>query len=594
MNIYQTRLQILRHMMQKEDIDIYLILSTDPHLNEYIPDFYKIRVFMSGFNGSAGILVITQNQAFLWTDGRYFLQAQKELEGSTITLQKQDQNNHFLKWLQTLNFKQKLTLATDFTLLPLSLKQELNSQNNICLKHKDFISSFWQNRPLLSKNPIYEHEENFAYPTRLEKINLVREKMKKIKAQNHLISSLDDIAWITNLRGNDIEFNPVFYAYLFLNQNEILLFTDLEKIDFNLKNKLAKDFITLKNYEEIHTHLKTLKNTNLLIDETKMTALLMQDIDQSVEILNHTLPSTILKACKNSKEIANIEQAMLQDGIALCYFFAWLEEKLNKKEKLSELDIDIKITEFRARNPLYISNSFATIAGFNANSALPHYKATQSNFSYIEGNGLLLIDSGAQYKNGTTDITRVVPVGKVTAEQIKDYTLVLKAHINIASAVFPKDIAMPLLDSITRSILWKEQLDFAHGTGHGVGYFLNVHEGPQSLSYSATINDKNKAKIGMITSIEPGIYRNNQWGIRLENLVLNCKIENPKETNFGEFLYFKTLTLCPFERNCIDVNLLDEKEKQWLNSYHQEVYQKLSPYLNTKVSRWLKRKTQEI
>lgn len=287
---------------------------------------------------------------------------------------------------------------------------------------------------------------------------------------------------------------------------------------------------------------------------------------------------------------------MIEDGVALCKFFAWLEENIENNTPISELDIDTKITEFRSQSPYYISNSFATIAGFNANAALPHYKAEKESFSYIQKNGLLLIDSGGQYKNGTTDITRVVAIGELNKEQIHDYTLVLKAHIAISSTVFPKDIAMPLLDAITRAPLWQEQLDYAHGTGHGVGYFLNVHEGPQTLSYFSPVLEKTKAKEGMLTSIEPGIYRTGKWGIRLENLVVNTKIKNPKNKDFGEFLYFKPLTLCPFEISCIDKTLLSTKEKAWINAYHKEVYEKLSPKLhdNPKALKWLKERTEAI
>ncbi|HEB9327769.1 TPA: aminopeptidase P family protein [Campylobacter coli] len=595
MSIYKQRVLELRRLMKENNIDTYLILSADPHLSEYLPEYYKNRSFISGFKGSVGTVLIGQEEGFLWTDGRYWIQAQKELEDSGILLQKQDANNTFLKWLKE-NLNEKQNLGIDFSVLSLSLQKEIQKNCKADLKNIDLISPIWENRPALPKDKIYEHKLEYCSYSRKEKLSLVREKMTELQAKNHLISSLDDIAWITNLRGSDVNYNPVFLSHLLILKEKALLFIDREKIDFELEKKLNLDGIWLKDYNEIQDELKKLKNTNLLIEPSKTTALLIEILDKSVEILEEINPSTHLKAIKTNKEITHIQNAMIEDGVALCKFFTWLEENIENNMQISELDIDTKITEFRSQSPYYISNSFATIAGFNANAALPHYKAEKESFSYIQKNGLLLIDSGGQYKNGTTDITRVVAIGELNKEQIHDYTLVLKAHIAISSTIFPKDIAMPLLDAITRTPLWQEQLDYAHGTGHGVGYFLNVHEGPQTLSYFSPVLEKTKAKEGMLTSIEPGIYRAGKWGIRLENLVVNTKIENPKNKDFGEFLYFKPLTLCPFEINCIDKTLLNTKEKAWINAYHKEVYEKLSPKLrdNPKALKWLKERTEAI
>ncbi|MGH2327943.1 aminopeptidase P family protein [Campylobacter taeniopygiae] len=595
MNLYQQKIAQLRNLMKKNHIDAYLILSSDPHLNEYLPDFYQNKTFISGFKGSAGTLIFTHEKAFLWTDGRYWLQAEKELKESSIELQKQNHTNTFLNWLKE-NLKNNEILGTDFSLLSLNLFENLQTNYQARLKHIDLISPLWQDRPNLPKSKIYEHKIKYCGYSRQEKIKQIREKMQDLNAQSHLISSLDDIAWITNLRGNDIEYNPVFLSYLFISQKTILLFIDQNKIDLKLEKKLNQDGIYIKNYCEIYQEIQKLRDTNLLIEPTKTTALLIQYLHKSVKIIKEINPSTYLKSIKTQKEIKHIENAMIEDGVALCRFFTWLEENIKKNKHISELDIDLKITEFRAKSPYYISNSFATIAGFNANGACVHYKATKKNFSYIKNNGLLLIDSGAQYENGTTDITRVVAIGKVSKEQIYDYTLVLKAHIAISSTIFPKDIPMPLLDAISRTPLWKNQLDYMHGTGHGVGYFLNVHEGPQTLSYFAPVLEKTKAKEGMLTSIEPGIYKKDKWGIRLENLVLNTKVKNPKNKDYGEFLYFKPLTLCPFELKCINKTLLNKDEKSWLNTYHKKVYNKLSIKLKNepKVLKWLKNKTKII
>lgn len=593
MNIFAKRVGKLREAMQEKGLDAYLVVSADPHLSEYLSDYYKVKDYLSGFQGSVGTLVFTQKEAYLWVDGRYWLQAQKQLEGSGVVLQKQDKENTFQNWLKK-NLKQGQILGSDFAVLNLALKKEL--EDFCTLKHCDLIALMWSDRPSLPKAQIYAHEKAYCALSAKEKIALVRQKMCELGAENHLISSLDDIAYLTNLRGADVEYNPVFLSHLLIKQNETLLFVGEGKISGALKEELESEGISICAYESVIEELKRLENTTLLIEPAKMTALLVEALNSSVKLVEEINPSTHLKAVKGAREISHIEDAMVEDGVALCRFFAWLEEALEQKQKINEVDIDTRITEFRAKSSFYISNSFATIAAFKGNGAFPHYKAERQNCLDIEGDGFLLIDSGGQYKNGTTDITRVVPVGVLCEEQIHDYTLVLKAHIAISRAIFPKNIAMPLLDAITRQPLWEEQLDYIHGTGHGVGYFLNVHEGPQVLSYFAPVLEKTRAKEGMLTSIEPGIYKAEKWGVRLENLVVNTKVENPKNSAYGEFLYFKPVTLCPFELSCIDVNLLDEKEKKWLNAYHQKVKEKLAPRLQDepKALKWLETRTKAI
>ncbi|EKL1657472.1 aminopeptidase P family protein [Campylobacter upsaliensis] len=593
MNIFAKRVGKLREAMQEKGLDAYLVVSADPHLSEYLSDYYKVKDYLSGFQGSVGTLVFTQKEAYLWVDGRYWLQAQKQLEGSGVVLQKQDKENTFQNWLKK-NLKQGQILGSDFAVLNLALKKEL--EDFCTLKHCDLIALMWSDRPSLPKAQIYAHEKAYCALSAKEKIALVRQKMCELGAENHLISSLDDIAYLTNLRGGDVEYNPVFLSHLLIKQNETLLFVGEGKISGALKEELESEGISICAYESVIEELKRLENTTLLIEPAKMTALLVEALNSSVKLVEEINPSTHLKAAKGAKEISHIEDAMVEDGVALCRFFAWLEEALEQKQKINEVDIDTRITEFRAKSSFYISNSFATIAAFKGNGAFPHYKAEKQNCLDIEGDGFLLIDSGGQYKNGTTDITRVVPVGVLCEEQIHDYTLVLKAHIAISRAIFPKNIAMPLLDAITRQPLWEEQLDYIHGTGHGVGYFLNVHEGPQVLSYFAPVLEKTRAKEGMLSSIEPGIYKAGKWGVRLENLVVNTKVENPKNSAYGEFLYFKPVTLCPFELSCIDVNLLNEKEKRWLNAYHQKVRDKLSPRLKDepKALKWLEARVRAI
>ena len=593
MSVYAERVQELRKLMKNEGIDAYIVLSADPHLSEYLPKFYKSRAFLSGFNGSVGTLVFTQEHAFLWVDGRYWLQAEKELQGSGIALQKQDSKNTFLRWIKE-NLSKDTKLGVDFALLPLELYSNLNTC--VTLVHKDFIKDLWRERPELPKARVYAHERQYCSFDRGEKLSLVREKMEQLGAQCHLISSLDDIAWITNLRGDDVPFNPVFLSHFLLTKESATLFIHEGKIDSTLKTELESEGIAVRHYDSLMQELGRLKECSLLLEPSRVTTLAVQSLHSSVRIIEEINPSTHIKAAKTQKEIGFIEQAMVEDGVALCRFFAWLEDSINNGEQISERDIAKRVSEFRALSPYYVNDSFSSIVGFNANGALPHYHASKESFAYLQKDGLLLLDSGGQYKIGTTDITRVVPIGSPNAEQIHDYTLVLKAHIAISSTIFPSNIPMPLLDSITRMPLWAEQMDYIHGTGHGVGYFLNVHEGPQVLSYLSSAFERSRAKEGMLTSIEPGIYKKGKWGVRLENLVVHTKVENPKNTEYGEFLYFKPVTLCPFEPSCIDSKMLSESEKQWLNAYHKEVYTKLSVPLreDKRALQWLESRCREI
>ena len=581
------RIQKLQSLLKQTNIDAYLVLTSDPHLSEYIPEYWQEREYLSGFTGSAGVLVVTQENALLFTDGRYFLQAENELQGSGIKLQKTINNkDSYLSWILE-NLKTNSILASNGEVLPYLLENNLRLKlltKNITLKIDiDLISKIWDHRPPLPKNIIYEHDSQYCYKTS-KKLTQIRKEMQRLNVTHHLISSLDDIAWIMNLRGNDIPYNPLFLSYLLLSQTEITLFINIEKLTPKTKIKLEKERVKIKSYNEIFHTLGNLSG-NILLDPNKTTSKTISYLTKC-KIIESKNPSSLLKAQKTKLEIKHIKNAMISDGIALCEFFSWLMESI-KIQKISEITIDEKLQYFRKKNKLYITDSFSTISGFNANGALPHYRATKQSNSIISGNGFLLIDSGGQYQNGTTDITRVVPIGNITKKQKIDYTLVLKANIALSMAVFPKDISMSMLDSIARMPLWKEHLDYMHGTGHGVGYFLNVHEGPQSISYYS-YNQNAQAKEGMITSIEPGIYREGKYGIRLENLVLN------KYSKDKNFLCFEVLTLCPFETSCIVKSMLTNEEKKWLNNYHKLVYKKLSKHLSKEALKWLKKKCKTI
>lgn len=576
MEIYQKRLGLLRKNMRENHLDVCVILNSDPHLNEYLPEHYQAIKWLCGFDGSAGTLVVTHDYAGLWTDGRYFEQALRQLP-SDVVLEKQSATQNYKR--QLTNFSGKIGI--DFAILPFAAYKELCALlNPASLVDCDCVGNIWKERPKRVTNAIYAHNLDIS---RAQKLRDVRAKMRQMGAEWHFVSSLDDIAWITNLRGSDILYNPVFSAFLLISANKAQLFLHRHSLSESLQKELRNDGFSLFPYKNAQKELAKLKKRRVLVDRiTTRTARILQQ--NGNKLREELAPSTLQKACKSEAVVARIQDAMIRDGIALCRFFAWLEGAL-LGEILDECDIDTHLTAFRAEMEHYVGNSFATIAGFGANGALPHYQAKRGACAKLLGDNLLLLDSGAQYLDGTTDITRVVPVGNPSEAQKRDYTLVLQAHIAIAQARFPDKIAMPLLDSIARAPLWQHGLDYAHGTGHGVGYFLNVHEGPQSLSLNAPISPRTRVHAGMVTSIEPGIYREGQWGVRLENLVV------AKASAHAGFLEFVPLTLCPFEPRLIVRTMLTEAQKEWLDSYHARVWELLAPHLESDVREWLARKT---
>lgn len=592
------KLENLRTIMKKYQQDAFIAMSADPHMSEYLPDYWKIRQWLTGFTGSVGTIVVTQNFAGLWVDGRYWVQAEQQLENTGYVLQKQtpDPASTHLAWLsQHLAKDAKIsvngnTISTQqySALSTLAIEHNFFIQTNL-----DLIDEIWTERPALPLQPIWQMADDLNAQTRLEKITALRHKLIQKKATGHFISALDDIAWILNCRGRDVEYNPVFLAHLYIDHSRTVLFIDVAKLSTEMQQRFALDNIEILPYNASIEFLLELKQQNILIDSAKVSISYSQAIEQQSHLVQDINPSSLFKSRKHPSEIAHVRSAMTKDGVALCHFFHWLDNALADKESINELTIDEKISGFRAQQAGFIGLSFSTIAGFNANGALPHYRATEESFSEISGDGLLLIDSGAQYDEGTTDITRVVPIGTASVEQKRDYTLVLKCHIALAQTVFPEGIASPLLDSITRQTLWKYGLDYRHGTGHGVGYALNVHEGPQVISYYAPVTPSTKMREGMITSNEPGLYHQGKYGIRIENLVVN-KIKHFEDTTYGQFLEFETLTLCPINLTCIVLDLLSHDEKAWLNQYHQIVRERLAPHLEGDVLNWLNENTQAI
>ncbi len=592
------KLENLRTIMKKYQQDAFIAMSADPHMSEYLPDYWKIRQWLTGFTGSVGTIVVTQNFAGLWVDGRYWVQAEQQLENTGYVLQKQtpDPASTHLAWLSQ-HLAKDAKISVNGNIIS---TQQYSALSALAIEHNffiqtdlDLIDEIWTERPALPLQPIWQMADDLNAQTRLEKITAIRHKLIQKKATGHFISALDDIAWILNCRGRDVEYNPVFLAYLYIDHSRTVLFIDVAKLSNEMQQRFALDNIEILSYNASIEFLAELKQQNILIDPAKVSISSAQAIEQQSHLVHDINPSTLFKSQKQPIEITHIRSAMTKDGVALCHFFHWLDNALADKESINELTIDEKISGFRAQQAGFIGLSFSTIAGFNANGALPHYRATEESFSEISGDGLLLIDSGAQYDEGTTDITRVVPIGTASAEQKRDYTLVLKCHIALAQTVFPEGVASPLLDSITRQTLWKYGLDYRHGTGHGVGYALNVHEGPQVISYYAPVTPSTKMREGMITSNEPGLYHQGKYGIRIENLVVN-KIKHFEDTTYGQFLEFETLTLCPINLSCIILTLLNDDEKAWLNQYHQTVRERLAAHLEGDVLNWLNENTQAI
>ena len=591
--------------MRQSGISACLVPSSDPHLSEYLPEHWQGRAWLSGFTGSAGTLLVGLDAAALFTDSRYWTQAEGELAGSGITLERLTGAAvpAYAAWLKAQGASG--TLAVDGAVLGLgqaqALREALAAQGWQLRTDLDLVGAAWHDRPPLPTAPVYEHQAPHAATPRAAKLAELRAALQQRGATHHLISTLDDLTWLLNLRGSDVEHNPVFLAHLLVDAEHATLFVGEGKIDAGLRDVLAADGIRLQPYAEARSALRALAaGSSVLIDPKRVTLGLREAIPDDVRVIEALNPTVLSKSRKTTTEAGFVREVMERDGAAMAAFYAWFESALGR-ERITELTVDERITAERARQPGFVTTSFATIAGFNANGAQPHYRATPESHAVISTpagvteNGLLLIDSGGQYLGGTTDITRVWPIGQISAAHQRDFTLVLKCLINLSRTRFPHGTLSPMLDAIARAPLWAEQLDYGHGTGHGVGYFLNVHEGPQSISKAIPVPDM-AMHAGMITSIEPALYREGLWGIRLENLVLNAEVDDIKE-GYGPFLDFETLTLCPIDTRCIDLALLRDDERAWLNAYHAEVRRRVSPHLrdgDALTRAWLDTRTRSI
>jgi Xaa-Pro aminopeptidase len=605
------RIDRVRDALRQQQLAAVLVPSSDPHLSEYLPERWQGRQWLSGFTGSMGTLIVTTDIAVLFADSRYWVQAEAELAGSGITLEKIPTGaaTHPIDWLAT-HVAAGQTVGVDGDVLGLAtahlLQRKLKAAGIGLRTDFDVLAQVWPKRPGLPEAPVYEHLAPQATESRAERLAQVRLDMATLGATHHFISTVDDIAWLFNLRGADVPYNPVFLAHALLDAQQAVLYIAKGKVSPALQAVLATDGVHVASYDGAGPALAALpSDARLLIDPRRITLGLRQQVrdadNDSVRVVEAINPSTLRKSRKNAAEAAHIREAMAQDGAAMCEFYAWFEQALADPAnagRLTELTIDEHLSAARKNRQGFVGLSFPTIAGFNANGAMPHYRATAESHAVVcvnaeQEGGLLLIDSGGQYTGGTTDITRVWPIGTPSAEHQRDYTLVLKGMMALSRTRFPRGTLSPMLDAIARAPLWQHGLDYGHGTGHGVGYFLNVHEGPQSIS-KAMPEAAMAMEPGMVTSIEPGLYRAGKWGIRIENLVMNVPADVPEGNAFGEFLEFETLTLCPIDTRCIARSLLDAGEIDWLNRYHATVFERLSPRVSGDALAWLTERTQAL
>ncbi len=585
------RIEALRVCMRKENIDMYYIPSNDFHSSEYVGDFFKCREFISGFDGSAGTVIVTLEEAGLWTDGRYFLQAEEQLKGSGITLYKSRMEGvpKIKDYIGT-NIPEGGILGCDGRVVPASWAEDMEE----CLAAKgakldsslDLVGNIWQDRPVTASKPAWLLDVCYAGKTREEKITRLREYMDEYQADYHIITSLDDIAWLLNIRGDDIHCSPVVLSYLIAGKDSIILFADKKAFGSKEEKALAAAGVLFMDYGDIYGYVKGFaKGSRVMLDKNIVNYAIVKNIPADVKIVNLVNPSVLWKAAKNSIEVNNIKKAHIKDGVAVTKFIYWFKKNMGKIP-MTELSVTEKLENIRSKGEHYIGPSFDTISGFGAHGAIVHYSAVQETDASIEPDNLLLVDTGGHYLEGTTDITRTLFTGgKATREQKKYYTAVLRANLGLSDAHFLYGCSGVSLDYIARKPLWDMGCDYNHGTGHGTGYLLNVHEPPNSFGENTVFEE------GMVTSDEPGIYLEGKFGIRLENLILCVKRE---KTVYGQFMGFEPLTFVPFDKDLIEPRLLDNKERELLNNYHRKVYENISPYLDKDEKEWLENACSEI
>ncbi|MCR2043933.1 aminopeptidase P family protein [Anaerosalibacter massiliensis] len=592
MNV-NNKISKLRKLMDEKGIDAYIIPTYDAHQSEYVGEHWQSRVWISGFTGSAGTVVVTKDEAGLWTDGRYFIQAENQLKGSEIKLFKMGIPGYptYIEWIKD-NLEKGETLGFDGKVFPQSdvesMSEELSNKGIKFVEEYDLIDEIWTDRPELPMDEIFIHDAKYTGKTPEEKLEDVRKEMKKLEVEYYILGSLDDIAWVYNVRGKDVKYNPVVTSYAFISMDKAYLFIHKTKVPEEVEEFLNENGIEIREYEEVRNYVENIeKGSRVFIDPSKVNRWLYNGIPKECKVVGGTNITTNLKAIKNSVEIKNLKNSYVKDGVALVKFLYWLDKNLGKTT-ISEISVADKLEEFRSEQEDFVEPSFATIAAYKDHAPMMHYSATEDSDYTLEKEGMLLIDSGGQYLDGTTDITRTIILGPITEEEKKDFTLTLKGHINLIKARFLYGATGSNLDVLARFPLWQEGIDYKCGTGHGVGFFLNVHEGPHRF---APIPNKVRLEEGMVITIEPGVYKEGKHGIRIENDIV---VRKDIVTESGQFMKFETISYCPIDLEGVDVELLDEDERQWLNNYHSEVYEKLSPYLNEDEKEWLKNETRNI
>jgi len=589
---YQEKLSEIRSQMKADQVEAYIIPSADPHISEYLPKYYKCIPFVSGFRGSAGTLVITHDFAGLWTDFRYFEQASEQLAGSGFELVKQKVQHapEYIQWLAD-KLSKGAKVAADEKLVSVALGELISDKlglKGITLVDRDYLSPIWKDRPALPSEPAFLIEEQHIGQSISSKIAAVRAVLAANDADYHLISSLDDLAWLFNIRGKDVSYNPVVLSFALISQDHAKLYMDEHKLTEQEKLTLLKNGVEVCAYGEIETALSKLpENSSIFIDPKRNCYAYLKLIPKSVRKIKDTNPSTNLKAVKNDTELENTRIAMTKDGVAITRFLKWLSEQIGKTT-ITELSAAAQLRKYRAEQEGFVGDSFNTISAYAAHGALPHYSASAESDVEVKPEGLFLVDSGGQYFYGTTDITRTIPMGPTTEEERRDYTLVLKGMIDGCKVQFPQGTCGYQIDAITRRPLWDHNINYGHGTGHGVGYFLNVHEGPQV--FNPTPNPV-ALEPGMITSVEPGVYRPGKHGIRIENLVNTIVLD---QNEFNVWYAFECLTIAPISTAIVQKELLEQRQIDWLNNYNALVFERLSPQLTAEEAEWLKAETQAI
>jgi Xaa-Pro aminopeptidase len=592
-SIYSRRLAGVRSLMKQKRIDSLIVPSADPHLGEYVPDHWRVIRWLTGFSGSTATVVITRSFAGLWTDSRYFIQAEEQLKNSGFELVKLrvPHTPEHIEWLQA-KMKKGGTVAVDGRLISagnMRLLEAALSPGGIKLNMKaDLITPLWKERPQMPDEKAFAHPVKFSGESRSDKIKRVREKMTIMKADYQLLTAVDDVMWLLNIRGKDLRYSPLLLSFAIVSSDQVLFFTDEEKIPSPLKSELDKEGIVLLPYDAVSAVISHLEEgSTLLLSPSTTSAVLYRAVPKNVRIMEEVSIPTRLKAIKNRTEIKKLKEVMIRDGVALTKFFYWLERSIGR-ETITELSASARLEAFRQEEKEFTGPSFATIAAYNEHAALPHYVPDESTDARLGKTGIFLLDSGGQYSGGTTDITRTIALGKPDRRMKSDFTLALKGTIDLAMVRFPYGTRGYQIEVLARKALWDNGLNYGHGTGHGVGSFLNVHEGPQTIGSAASGDMKTILEPGMLISDEPAVYRQGEYGFRTENLFFcidDC------ETDHGRFLKFETVTLCYIDRELVEVSLLDDRELRWLNEYHETVFRALSSGLDPELVTWLRKKT---